>query len=124
MVFCIVFSGNNFNPKTRDLSIDDNNFITDRHTVDNVNESFSGIYDKFDGNDRCNVDNHLQQLQHEANPSFDTQMPMTAANSFSTNVLSNLTTVQALIETVATNGDFYEDIVRSEHSDLMQSQFW
>lgn len=111
MVFCIVFSGNNFNPKTRDLFIDDNNFITER-------------YDKFDGNGRCNVDIHLQQQQHEANSTFDTHLPMTAAHSFSTNVLSNLTTVEALIETVATNGDFYEDKVRSEHSDLMQSQFW
>lgn len=104
---CIVFAGAaNFNQIKRDHFNDDNNFVsTDR---------------SFDGRQQ-------QQPQHQAPPSSTTsiqsQLHGDNTNAFNKQ-LSSVTTVDALIDCVATNGDFYEDKVRSEHHDLMRSPFW
>lgn len=109
--FCIVFSGNNFNQNNRAHFNDDStNFDSQRQTIDKNNESNNRNYTACDGPnvDRRNVDSHTH---HPPHPLLN-------------NVLLNVTTVDALIDYVAANGDSYEDKVRTEHGDLMRSPFW
>lgn len=101
--FCIVFAGNNFNQNNRGHFIDDNKFDTIRQTFDKNNETINRNFNAFDGHGRRNAD-HQPRLH--------------------VNVLSNLTTVEALIDYVAANGDISEDKVQSEHNDLRRSPFW
>lgn len=112
---CIVFSGNNFNQNSRDHFNDDNHVGTERQTDDTGNNIRNFAY----GDHSANV-----SQRHRQHDEMNENAPFMATATNSVNVHSNVTTVDALIESVAANGDFFEEKVRSQHRDLVRSPFW